>query len=119
MTPLFGWLNNRWQERSVCSGVSTPQRIAAKKRGAFGVISCPPTTKEATKKEAGVYHCPPHVFLGAVVVRFYLFIRLTNSSNVTHLFFGIIAAIQFFPRPFLFPPSFNRFSFIITGSSKK
>ena len=52
------------------------QRFAAKKRGAFEALTCPPVTNLATKNEPGVYHCPPHVFLGAVGISFY---SLKNS----------------------------------------
>jgi hypothetical protein len=35
--------------------------------GLFGAITCPPVTNLATKNEPCGNHCPPHVFLGAVV----------------------------------------------------
>jgi hypothetical protein len=38
-------------------------------------------TNLATKNEPGVYHCPPHVFLGAVVVRF----LISNQLNLKYM----------------------------------
>jgi hypothetical protein len=51
--------------------------------GLFGAISWPPATNLATKNEPGVYHCPPHVFLGAVMG--WLFF---NTYAMTHVNFG-------------------------------
>lgn len=36
--------------------------------GIFEALSCTPVTNLPTKNESSVYHCPPHVFLGAVSV---------------------------------------------------
>src|SRR5690606_17950974 len=54
-------------------------RFAAKKRGAFEALSRPILTNIATKNEPGVYHCPPHVFLGAVGNSY--FISFSNRST--------------------------------------
>jgi len=35
--------------------------------GHFEAITCPPKRKVATKNEPCGNHCPPHVFLGAVM----------------------------------------------------
>jgi len=43
------------------------QRFAAKKRGAFRSNYLTTETKVATKNKPCGNHCPPHVFLGAVM----------------------------------------------------
>lgn len=60
-----------------------PNRLAAKKRGAFEALTCPPVKNLATKNEPGVYHYPPHVFLGAVGVSFFYFIQFI-SIEISH-----------------------------------
>src|SRR5690554_107463 len=45
--------------------------VSAKKRGAFEALTCLSSTKIATKNKPCGNHCPPHVFLGAVVLSYF------------------------------------------------